>query len=174
MNTEPPRKPSNAPLLPIGAHVTTPRAGYIHHGIYVGDGRVVHYAGYSSGFRVGPIEEVSLAEFADGHAVSWRERTSRFSAEEIVRRARSRLGEDRYKLLANNCEHFCAWCIEGNSKSEQVEHWLARPRDWLTTLFRWLGREEALNVREPLYSTIPIDRPNRRYSTVTLFARLRG
>jgi Lecithin retinol acyltransferase len=26
---------------------------------------------------------------------------------EVMRRARSRLGEDRYRLLSNNCEHFC-------------------------------------------------------------------
>jgi hypothetical protein len=26
-------------------------------------------------------------------------------------RARSRLGESRYRLLTNNCEHFCSWAL---------------------------------------------------------------
>src|ERR1700747_1270918 len=36
------------PLL--GSHIVTPRRGYLHHGIYVGDGKVVHYAGLAHGF----------------------------------------------------------------------------------------------------------------------------
>src|SRR5438445_1741992 len=32
-------------LVP-GAHLVTLRCGYCHHGIYVGDRKVVHYAGY--------------------------------------------------------------------------------------------------------------------------------
>jgi len=30
--------------LPLGSHLVTPRRGYVPHGIYVGDGNVVHYA----------------------------------------------------------------------------------------------------------------------------------
>ncbi len=33
------------PLL--GAHLTASRRGYTHHGMYVRDGRVVHYSGLS-------------------------------------------------------------------------------------------------------------------------------
>ncbi len=40
---------------------------------------------------------------------------------EIVRRAWSRIGESRYQLLSNNCEHFCHWCLFGESRSEQVD-----------------------------------------------------
>ena len=28
----------------LGAHLISPRNGYSHHGIYVGSGRVIHYA----------------------------------------------------------------------------------------------------------------------------------
>jgi hypothetical protein len=38
-----------------------------------------------------------------------------------MRRARSRLGERRYDVLRNNCEHFCNWCQVGESRSRQVE-----------------------------------------------------
>ena len=37
---------------PLGSHVVTSRRGYTHHGIFVGDGRVVHYAGLSRGWRI--------------------------------------------------------------------------------------------------------------------------
>jgi hypothetical protein len=37
------------------------------------------------------------------------------------RRARSRLGEDRYRLSTNNCEHFCKWCTRGLHRSTLVE-----------------------------------------------------
>jgi len=108
--------------LRIGAHLVTPRRGYTHHGIYVGENRVVHYSGWSRALLRGPIEEVSLARFADGRDVSIKSypRTP-YSPEEVVARARSRLGEDRYRLTTNNCEHFCEWCLSGQSRSEQVE-----------------------------------------------------
>jgi hypothetical protein len=51
---------------------------------------------------------------------------------EVVRRARLRLGENRYHLLTNNCEHFCEWCIRGESRSLQVDKLRARLRNaWL-------------------------------------------
>ena len=33
------------PEPPMGAHVVTQRRAYTHHGIYVGSGKVIHYAG---------------------------------------------------------------------------------------------------------------------------------
>lgn len=44
-----------------------------------------------------------------------------YSPEETVARARSRLGEKKYNLLLNNCEHFALWCKTGVSKSSQVD-----------------------------------------------------
>ena len=114
--------------LPTGAHLVTPRGWYEHHGIYVGDGRVVHYAGYSSGLHTGPVEEVELEEFCAGRGFATRVHLdSRYTPAEIVERARSRIGERRYDLLANNCEHFCQWAIMGRSCSVQVERFLASP-----------------------------------------------
>src|SRR5215467_9598323 len=37
------------PLL--ASHIVTPRRGYLHHGIYVGDGKIVHYAGLAYGLQ---------------------------------------------------------------------------------------------------------------------------
>ncbi|MEX3854550.1 hypothetical protein QF001_004563 [Paraburkholderia youngii] len=112
----------------LGAHLITKRHGYEHHGIYVGSGRVIHYAGFVKSVRRGPVEEVPLDEFADGHTVAVRRRPyPKYSGVQTVLRARSRLGEDRYRLLTNNCEHFCAWCLVGESRSEQIHAFLKHP-----------------------------------------------
>ena len=112
----------------LGSHLVTKRRGYLHHGIYVGHGKVVHYAGLGHGLRRGPVEEVSLARFTRGQPV-WASSTSSrdFDCREVIRRALSRLGEDCYRLLTNNCEHFCEWCMRDEPRSFQVEAWLTRP-----------------------------------------------
>jgi hypothetical protein len=120
---------------PLGSHLVASRHGYTHHGIFVGDGKVVHYAGLSRGWRGGPVEEVSLAEFARGRPVRVRLSSHpRFDRAEVVARARSRLGENRYRILSNNCEHFCEWSLHGDSRSRQVEAWRARSRSLLAAL----------------------------------------
>jgi hypothetical protein len=115
--------------LSLGCQLATPRRGFTHHGIYVGLGRVVHYAGLSRGWHRGPVEVVSLAAFAKGHEVRIaRTPCSRFSAEQVVYRAQTRVGENAYRIATNNCEHFCAWCLDGESRSPQVERFAAWPR----------------------------------------------
>jgi hypothetical protein len=117
----------NARFTP-GTHLVTDRTGYTHHGIYVGDGRVVHYAGLANGLEGGPVEEVSLEQFANGERVFASAHSSRsFSAAEIVARARSRLGENLYNLFRNNCEHFSQWCVTGRRRSWQVWRWASLP-----------------------------------------------
>ena len=43
-----------------------------------------------------------------------------YTPEETVERAYSRLGETKYNLVTNNCEHFAVWCKTGISESHQV------------------------------------------------------
>jgi Lecithin retinol acyltransferase len=113
-------------ILAPGAHLVTSRRGYVHHGIYVGGGMVVHYAGLSRFLHSGPVEEVTMSRFSMGRAVRIIEYgESKYSPQEIVLRARSRLGENEYHVLRNNCEHFCNWCTSGRSRSTQVERPLA-------------------------------------------------
>jgi hypothetical protein len=114
-------------LLP-GAHLVSRRAGYSHHGIYVGAGRVIHYAGLCTSVHRGPIEEVSLERFTSGHELAVvAHPCAAYTGQQAVARARSRLGEDRYHLLTNNCEHFCTWCVDGKGRSEQVRACIAHP-----------------------------------------------
>jgi hypothetical protein len=115
--------------FPLGAHIVTPRLWYTHHGIYVGAGKVVHYQGLASSLRSGPVAMVSLAEFTHGHPVRAQgEVDMAYSGIEVVARACSRLGEDAYDVLRNNCEHFCSWCLTGSARSPQVERLLSNPR----------------------------------------------
>jgi len=112
--------------LPPGCWLVTPRRGYSHHGIYIGQGRIVHYAGLAQRWRRGPVEVVTVAEFSGGRGLEVRRPpVSSCDGALAVQRALSRIGEDRYSILTNNCEHFCAWCVDGLSRSQQVERWLA-------------------------------------------------
>ena len=107
--------------LAPGTQLIIRRRGYRHHGIYVGDRRVVHYAGRVR-YPQGLIEEVSLTEFIDGCPLSvGHSPDNSVCGELIVRRARSRLGERRYDIFRNNCEHFCNWCRAGEQRSEQTD-----------------------------------------------------
>lgn len=49
-----------------------------------------------------------------------------YSPEETISRAKSRLGEEKYGLPFNNCEHFAIWCKTGVHESHQVNEWLTR------------------------------------------------
>lgn len=133
---------------PIGAHLITPRRGYTHHGIYAGHGTVLHYAGLARDFRPGPVEEVSLERFANGRPVHIECRSApALNEQDIVTRARSRLGENRYRLLTNNCEHFSEWSRFGASRSHQVERWLGSApvvtRNLVANIGRGLARFQS-------------------------------
>jgi hypothetical protein len=113
----------------IGAHLITPWFGFAHHGIYVGEGKVIHYGALVYDLIRRPVEEVSIEQFAGGRPVYIvKQEPTAFAVEEVLRRARSRLGEDRYRLMSNNCEHFVEWCLYDVHRSFQVERALAYPR----------------------------------------------
>ena len=96
--------------LKRGNHIYVNRGGYTHHGIYCGDDRVIHYDG-------GKIREVSLSTFAQNHHVSVQKHHHSYPADRVISRANKRLGEKKYNLVFNNCEHFAAWCKVGRSRS---------------------------------------------------------
>ena len=91
-----------------------------------------------------PVQEVSLTTFAGGRGFSVVPCAApRFDTTIVVARARSRLGEDCYRLWSNNCEHFTSWCLHGVARSLQVETHRAR---WQRPLV-WLRRVGRLLVR---------------------------
>lgn len=117
----------NSSSQPVaGDHVVTLRwcgpFPFTHHGIYMGDETVVHYSGMPGNRCPGVVEEVSLREFR-GNRLSWvRHYTDQpFDRQRIMQRARSRLNENKYDTLANNCEHFAQWCVTGRAESSQAK-----------------------------------------------------
>ena len=121
-----------ADSLKPGDIIFCDRIIYKHYGVYAGNGRVIHYATQNGDFGADVrVRETSLKKFAgDGKCMLLpplknRAGLKHFSAEETVKRARSRLGEKAYNLLFNNCEHFALWCKYGISKSTQVEQVVA-------------------------------------------------
>jgi hypothetical protein len=133
----------------LGSELITHRSGYVHHGIYAGDGMVIHYAGFCGSLHSGPVEMVSLARFANGHDITIQQHVAtRFMGVDAVRRAQSRLGEDQYRLLTNNCEHFVSWCLHGEARSQQVRACFVRPTATIRTLTgfarAYLNRRAAL------------------------------
>jgi len=90
---------------------------YKHYGIDCGDGTVIHYRKPSE-----TIEQTSLATFSRGNPVYVAEYSDGFGyiPDVVVERAKSRLGEQDYNLLFNNCEHLANWCKTGMSHSRQT------------------------------------------------------
>jgi len=106
----------------LGAHLIVKHFGYSHHGIYAGRGRVIHYSGFAHIFKKHPIEMTSIQRFARGKPIYTRHYPSpRYKAKAVVRRMRSRMHENHYHLIINNCEHLCTWAITGVESSTQVE-----------------------------------------------------
>jgi hypothetical protein len=132
--------------LAPGTQLIVSRTGYRHHGIYVGSGRVIHYAG---GIRSpeGLIEEVSIVEFSRGGAVRvGRQPDGALRGLNVVLRARSRLGEQRYDVVRNNCEHFCNWCQFGEHRSSQIDL-LPRPVRKLLEVLQRVGTSAVFASR---------------------------
>ena len=135
-------------LPKIGDHIFVDRSVlgvklYEHHGIYVGDDMVVHYNGLARGIvfekscfeeilsnvvpldkrNVAKVEMTSLEEFTSGDILQIKKHANApFSGVDIALCAKSRVGEQKYNLLINNCEHFCNECVFGEHMSEQVQN----------------------------------------------------
>lgn len=111
------------PLEP-GDHLVSPRMGsaYDHHGIYIGGNNVIHYSGLAGNASGSEVAITSLKKFSNGngHYVVPHP-NAKFHGDEVVKRARKRLGEDQYNLATNNCEHFVNWCIDDEHRSQQVD-----------------------------------------------------
>ena len=117
--------------FPIGTHLIVKHFGYSHHGIYVGRGRVIHYSGFAHLFKKHPIEITSLEKFSFGKSIIIQHyHNPKFTGRKVVRRMRSRMNENNYHLIMNNCEHLCTWAITGVESSPQVIRMMNR----LTTI----------------------------------------
>ena len=107
-------------------HLQVPRRHglFNHHGIDLGDGTVAHY------LEGREILRSPVSEFSQGAVVSVLNHANASPAGVTLRRAMSRIGEQNYNLLFNNCEHFATWCKTGRHSSEQVDSVIDRARQW--------------------------------------------
>lgn len=118
--------------LQPGDHLWIRKKGYSHHGLYlgendVGEPLVAHYAGWVNAFQSGPLEITDLENFCRHKPIYIRQYHHRtYSREDSVLRVLTRLGEEQYAVLHNNCEHLCHWAIMGDHRSKQI--------DWVDTL----------------------------------------
>lgn len=112
----------------IGTHVQITKQGFLgvlynHHGISSKPGYVIHYCKNHDG--VYSIQETSLDRFledqAPGSVLQEVSHPPKFSAEQIVERARKNIGETKYDLFDRNCENFVEWCHTNRSISYQVQ-----------------------------------------------------
>ena len=93
--------------LPKGAHIAVDKGVYSHHAIYDGTWDVIE-------FDDGEVQCNTIENFANGSKIYQIHDQARYSPDEIVERAYSRLGESGYSILFNNCEHFANWCRYGD------------------------------------------------------------
>ena len=114
---------------------------YEHHGIDCGDGTVIHYRKPSE-----TIERTSIATFTQGKKVYVRQYPTYFVPDAVVQRAESRLGERKYNLLFNNCEHFATWCKTGFNDSQQV-------RDFVPVISTMNAEQLYTPIKESLQET---------------------
>ncbi|XP_060589674.1 phospholipase A and acyltransferase 2-like [Ruditapes philippinarum] len=122
--------------LEAGDLVEFRRRLYSHWAVFVGNEQVIHLTGdgvSSENISSGPlfsicgifyinaiVREDNIWEVADGRKFFRDNRVSPFTAEEIVRRARARLGDIRFHVLWSNCEHFASYCRYDTHQSDQA------------------------------------------------------
>ena len=108
--------------------------GYLHYGIDIGDGTVVHLA---TDPRVGPtalnqtfpdangsemsVQRASLNEFAKGATVSIEAVDQPLASNIVIERALAAVGRRGYHLVNGNCEHFARLIKTGKGNSVQVD-----------------------------------------------------
>jgi len=141
---------------------------YMHHGIDVGDGTVVHARpdDFRSPLAGGRVERTSLAEFAGGGtAIVTTEPPAVYPPDEVVERALDHVGREGYCPVVDNCEHFATWCATGERTSRQVDIVLSRISGAATRIVAFVsarrllataaaGAAERIAVRTALGTTV--------------------
>lgn len=115
-----------------GMHVSISRSlPYMHHGVLVGDGTVVHFVGKKVQKPGAAIRRTPLSRFLRADQVP--EVTQRFPKRQghgpvptflpnlVVLRALHFVGSGNYNLFGRNCEHFATWAQCGAMLSGQVD-----------------------------------------------------
>lgn len=111
-----------------------------HYGIYVNDDEIIQFGPPPVSLRrndadievcVTDIENFLCGKFLEVAELDRKEKKHARKPEEVIRIARSRIGEKGYNILHNNCEHFVNECVFGEKQCSMVdrlkEMWRAMP-----------------------------------------------
>jgi hypothetical protein len=126
---------------------------YLHHGIDIGDGTVVHARprDFRNPFGGGHVVRTSMADFAGGRPVRvCSEPPAAFSADEVTARALAHVGRDGYHPVIDNCEHFATWCATGRRASRQIEIVMGRVAAGMSRAAAALSARAAVGSAERL------------------------
>lgn len=113
-----------------GAHIRVNRGLYYHHGIYIGNGQVIHFTGRDEDsvldWSKPEVIETDLNYFLKDGVLEVKEYNEEelkdlYPADHIIAYAKACLGDKGYNLVFNNCEHFANTCTLGRFRSKQVE-----------------------------------------------------
>lgn len=98
-----------------------------HYGVFVSEDEVIAYGlppveQYRDVSDRLKVQATDIDVFACGRIVEIgtpdrSERRKRLPPDRSIAAARARIGEDRYDLLHNNCEHFAHECVFGEHRS---------------------------------------------------------
>ena len=108
--------------LNAGDHIYFRRRGllYSHHGIYAGDGMVIHFKGIEKEKRNPTVIISDIDNFLNNGRLRRRSYKKRRQHSETLQIAREHLNKKEYSLAFNNCEHFASYCATGKKKSKQI------------------------------------------------------
>ena len=108
--------------LNYGDHIYVRRRGmlYSHHGIYAGEGTVIHFKGTVKEKKDPVVIITDIDNFLNSGKLRRRMYKNRLPPTETLRIARDHLSKKEYSLTFNNCEHFAAYCVTGKKRSRQV------------------------------------------------------
>ena len=117
------------PLQP-GDHIRVKYQNFYHHGLYEGDGMVIHFAGPTMQTLMDPqqvtvrrdtLDAFSMDRHIEVRSYSLKEKLQKRSVQKILTAARESLGQGEYDILYNNCEHFANRCVFGKGFSTQID-----------------------------------------------------
>lgn len=87
-------------------HLKVNRIVYSHHALSIDGNGVIHY-------QDGIVKTESIESFAKGAAIHILDTPRLYTKDKVIARAYSKLGERKYNLFFNNCEHFVRWALNG-------------------------------------------------------------
>ena len=118
----------------IGDHIKVRRFGgiYSHHGVYIGESKVVHLTGgvkqgspvYLGGMGNASIQidDIHVFENGDPSTIVTSLPDKNKNIPEFIQFVESKLNDDvPYNIIMNNCEHFANELCTNTKKSKQVQ-----------------------------------------------------